>query len=65
MALVLRRKLGEKIVIGSTIEICVIETHESSVKLAITAPDSVKILRKELELEKQHEECEPTTPRID
>ena len=63
MALVLRRKLGEKIVIGSTIEICVIETHESSVKLAITAPDSVKILRKELE--KQYEECEPTTPRID
>jgi len=63
MALVLRRKRGEKIVIGSNIEICVIETHESSVKLAITAPDSVKILRKELE--KQNEECKSTTTRTD
>jgi len=63
MALVLRRKLGEVINIGSTIEIQVIETNETSCKLAITAPRSINILRAELaERDKNGEKS--TTPRV-
>lgn len=46
--LVLNRKPGESIIINENIEICVLETSEGSVKLGISAPRNVKVLRKEI-----------------
>lgn len=46
--LVLRRKIGESLRIGSDIEIQVIEIGSSRVKLGITAPPQVLILRTEV-----------------
>lgn len=46
--LVISRKKGESLLIGDDIEITVIKTDENSVKLSISAPRSVTILRKEL-----------------
>lgn len=46
--LVVSRKKGESILIGDDIEITIIKLEEGNVKLAISAPKSVTILRKEL-----------------
>lgn len=46
--LVLSRKLGEKIHIGSGITITVIEVKGSKIRLGIDAPDHVPIFRAEL-----------------
>lgn len=46
--LVLSRKLNESIVIADDIEVTVVEMRGNHVKLAISAPESVTILREEL-----------------
>lgn len=46
--LVLTRKKGESIIIGDNVEITVAEVEEGRVKLGITAPKDVKVLRKEV-----------------
>jgi carbon storage regulator len=46
--LVITRKKGETIRIGEDIEITVVKIDDSSVKLSISAPKDVTILRKEL-----------------
>ncbi len=46
--LVITRKKGESILLGDNIEITVIKVDDGSVKLAISAPKDVRILRKEL-----------------
>ena len=46
--LVITRKKGESLLIGEDIEITVIKAEDGSVKLAISAPKNVTILRKEL-----------------
>jgi carbon storage regulator len=46
--LVLSRKPGEKVVIGSGITLTVVEVQGSRVRLAFAAPDQVRILRAEL-----------------
>ncbi|MCQ6563561.1 carbon storage regulator CsrA [Paenibacillus mendelii] len=46
--LVLSRKKGEAIMIGSEIELTVLEVTADGVKLGISAPKEVGILRKEL-----------------
>ena len=55
MALVLRRKVGEEIAVGDDVVIGVVEVSNNAVKLAITAPDDVYILRRELEKKKERE----------
>lgn len=50
--LVLRRRPGECLMIGSDIEIEVLESSAQSVKIGIRAPRQVTILRKELQLTK-------------
>jgi carbon storage regulator len=45
--LVLRRRLGETIAINGDIEIEVIEISRTRVKLGVTAPRDVSVLRKE------------------
>lgn len=46
--LALSRKKGEAVVIGSDVEITVLEIKGEQVKLGIAAPKSVPIYRKEL-----------------
>ena len=53
--LVLARKKNESILIGEDIEIIVSEISDDKVKLAIKAPKSMKIFRKELILEIEQE----------
>ena len=46
--LVLSRKKGERILIGAGIEVTVLEVERGKVKLGLTAPPEVAILREEL-----------------
>ncbi|MBR9648462.1 carbon storage regulator CsrA [Clostridium tyrobutyricum] len=46
--LVISRKKGESLLIGDDIEITVSRIEDGTVKLSISAPKSVKILREEL-----------------
>lgn len=53
--LVIGRKKGESVLIGDDIEVTISKVEDGSVKLAISAPKSVTILRKELYTEVQEE----------
>lgn len=53
--LVITRKKGESILLGEDIEITVVKIDDNSVKLSISAPKSVTILRKELYKEVEQE----------
>ncbi|MBI6872729.1 carbon storage regulator CsrA [Clostridium aciditolerans] len=53
--LVISRKKGESLLIGEDIEITVVKVDDGSVKLSISAPKSVTILRKELYKEVEEE----------
>ncbi|WP_017752657.1 carbon storage regulator CsrA [Clostridium tyrobutyricum] len=53
--LVISRKKGESLLIGDDIEITVSKIEDGTVKLSISAPKSVKILRKELYKEVESE----------
>ncbi|MCT8976138.1 carbon storage regulator CsrA [Clostridium sp. CX1] len=53
--LVISRKKGESLLIGDDIEITVVKLDDNSVKLSISAPKSVTILRKELYKEVEEE----------
>ena len=46
--LALSRKPGEKVVIGNSITLTVVEVRGDRVRLAFDAPDQVRILRAEL-----------------
>ena len=46
--LVIRRRVGETLVIGADIEVEVLESGSSQVKLGIRAPRSVGVVRKEI-----------------
>jgi len=46
--LVLSRKLNEKIMIGDSIEVSVLELGKDRVKIGITAPKKVSVHRKEV-----------------
>lgn len=48
MGLILRRKIGESILIGPDIEVTVHEVRNGSVALRIVAPDEYWIVRSEL-----------------
>lgn len=53
--LVINRKKDQSILIGDDIEIKIVKVEDGSVKLAISAPKDITILRKEI-LEKVKEE---------
>ena len=53
--LALTRKVGEIIIINDNIEIIVVDVKGDHVKIGINAPKEVKILRKEIFDEIQHE----------
>ncbi len=45
--LVVRRRVGEKIVIGGEIEVTIVEISPTRVKLGVVAPRDVPVLREE------------------
>jgi carbon storage regulator len=49
--LVISRKKGESLLIGEDVEITIIKIENGSVKIAISAPKEIGILRKELYIE--------------
>ncbi|SDJ91197.1 carbon storage regulator CsrA [Natronincola ferrireducens] len=53
--LVLSRKLEESIMLGKDIEIKILAIEDDKVKLGISAPKDVDILRKEIYVEVQEE----------
>lgn len=46
--LVLSRKWGESFLIGENIEVFILEVRNDKIKVGISAPGEVKIIRKEL-----------------
>ncbi len=46
--LILRRKIGETLLIGENIRITVLDVGESGARLAIDAPKEIPVLRSEL-----------------
>lgn len=48
--LVIRRRSGETLLIGDEVEIEILETGSSQVKLGIRAPKHVLVLRKEIQI---------------
>ena len=48
--LVIRRRAGETLLIGDEVEIEILETGSSQVKLGIRAPKHVLVLRKEIQV---------------
>jgi carbon storage regulator len=48
--LVIRRRAGETLLIGDDVEIEILETGSSQVKLGIRAPKEVLVLRKEIQI---------------
>lgn len=49
--LVIGRKKGESLLIGEDVEITIVKIENGSVKIAISAPKEIGILRKELYVE--------------
>jgi carbon storage regulator len=56
--LVLSRKTGESIVVGSDVHVQVINVTGNRVKLGIKAPRSLRVLRSELVEEDESARCE-------
>ncbi len=46
--LILTRRLGEVVLIGDDIKFCILGVRGNQVRVGITAPDDVEILREEL-----------------
>ena len=63
--LVIRRRAGESIVIAEGIEIQVLETTPTRVKLGIKAPKEVPVLRKEVQLTGQQNRTAAQEIRLD
>ena len=59
--LVIKRRVGETLVIGADIEVEVLESGSSQVKLGIRAPRSVGVVRKEIRTvgEQNHAAAQP------
>lgn len=63
--LVIGRKKGESILIGDHIEITVVKLDDGQVKLAISAPKEVLVLRKELYKEVEEENMNAVAKNVD
>jgi carbon storage regulator len=55
--LVIRRRAGESLLIGPDVQIDVLEVGATQVKLGISAPKDVLILRKEVDLTRRQNEA--------
>ncbi len=57
--LVLRRRIGEQLVIAGTITITVLAVEGNRVKIGITAPEEIPVVREELFHVEQEEKQTP------
>lgn len=55
--LVVTRKAEEGVRIGEDVEVRVLGVHRRRVRLGITAPSDVPVLREELQRKEQNEKC--------
>lgn len=64
--LVLSRRIGESIIIGDNIEVCVVDIQGDMIKLGINAPKQVSIYRHELweEIKKANQEATQTITKL-
>ena len=60
--LVLTRRTGEEIVIGDVIRLTVVEVQGNKVRLAVTAPGSVRVDRQEVYDRRKQFAAESTPP---
>ena len=63
--LLIRRRVGESILIGEDIEIQVIEAGPHRVKLGIVAPSQISVVRREARLTREQNEAAAGTPNPD
>lgn len=61
--LVLSRRIGEELVIDGDIRVTVVEVRGSVVRLGISAPKSVSVLRKEI-VDRKLAEAQPATEMV-
>ncbi len=57
--LVLSRKVGERIIIGDSVVLCILECERNRVRLGIEAPQEVRILREEVRARPRNPNGEP------
>lgn len=62
--LVLTRKVGEQIVIGSDIRVQVLAIHGRHIKIGIEAPDTVPVFRSEVLAAKSTVSANPVDPKV-
>ncbi len=65
MMLVLRRKIGERIIIDGRIEVTVLRVRGGKVRLGVDAPPSVRVLRQELLLRPTGTPTDPTATTVE
>ncbi len=63
--LIIRRRRGESITVGDEVEIEILETSPTQVKLGIRAPKSVSVLRKEIILTREQNRVASGSPAVD
>ncbi|MDR3645345.1 MAG: carbon storage regulator CsrA [Clostridia bacterium] len=63
--LVLTRRKGDSLMIGDEIEVTVVEIQGDKVKIGISAPRNITVLRKELVSEATDANQEAASPDID
>lgn len=62
--LVLTRRKGESVLIGDNIEITVLEASNDTIKIGISAPRDINVLRKELYVEVENENKSAIQPAL-
>lgn len=64
--LVLTRKLGEGLVLGSDISLKILEIHKNQIKLGIEAPSDVRIYRNEIyeQIKQENLQASKTKPDV-
>ena len=63
--LVLTRKLGEGLVLGSDISLKILEIHKNQIKLGISAPSDVRIYRNEVYEQIKKENLQASNTKLD
>ena len=63
--LIIRRRRGESITVGDEVEIEILETSPTQVKLGIRAPKSISVLRKEILVTWEQNRVASGSPAVD